>query len=406
MAVGWASCIKVIDMGDKRVIDRGVAGDKNADDALAKILAELDKNDRGVLRKNTGDLFGEFPRFGPPGKPRTQEFLAVSEEISWNLSRRNKAESELSPEKRDELRKARREYVCAKTLTEQAKYAKQIEDLVPGSAELNRKLAKQVREMDSLSTAIKKPDPYECMRCHPKPGGDVYEDPYKETRESLRNGYDQFFKPRKEDEFEAKWAQIALDSPVVKVNEILRQLPPVKLSSDDPVKLIKMGLTTAGIELDAQSREIVEQAVGGIKEIAKEGGSKFVIRRAADVRIPFADKTDVGGGIRLDSIQLGTIEFNIGEGKYPELKDIKGLKVNLDVPAYLSKLGQIDNQAEVMRLFFKRNPGTGDFEVNVEVKNPVPFVTRKIAKAVDKRVPDTPTITVPLMTLGPDGQRK
>lgn len=391
-------------MGEKRVIERGVAGDKNTNDALAKILAELEKNDRGPLRKNDGDLLGDFPRFGPPGKPRTAEFIAVSEEISWNLSRREKAEADLSPEKKDELRKARREYSCAKTPEEQFKFAKQIEDLVPGSADLNSKLKNQVREMNSYSTAVKRPDPYECMRCHPKPGGDVYDDPYQNTREKLRNSYDQFFKPRKEDEFEAKWAQMALDSPVVKVTEVLRQLPPVKLSSDDPVKLVKMGLTTSGVDMDVKTKELIEKAVGNIKEITKEGASKFAIKRDADVRVPFPDKIEVGGGITADSLQIGTIEFTLGEGKYPELKDIKGLRVNLQVPTYLSTLGQIDDKADVKRIFFKRNPGTGDFEVNVEVTNPVPFLVRKIANRVDKRVPETPTITVPIITLGPDGK--
>ena len=191
--------------------------------------------------------------------------------------------------------------------------------------------------------------------------------------------------------------QIALDSPIVKANEALKHLPPMKVSSDDPVKLIKMGLTMAGVEVDTKTSDLIDKAVGGIKGISKQPGNRFVIDRDNKVEIPLPEKIDVALGIKVSGLQAERISFTLGEGKYPEIKDIKGLKVKLDVPDAM--LGQVSNEVEIKRIFFTRDGG--DFKVNVELVNPMTWIARKTAKQFSSLIPDTDTITQPIATLGP-----
>lgn len=387
-------------------IEAPVRGAAANDEVLQRFLAVIDderKNGRPAIKPDRGDLFLRFN--DPFGKrDRSLEFSDQLGDINGLLKRRLDIELSLRPEQRDELRRARRDYAAAKSDAERATYGKEIEKLVPGSADLNTQLRGWLQNLNSITTLKERPDPQECMRCHPRPKS--YYDPNVFMRESVKASHEAFFYPRREDQFEARWAQIALDSPIVKANEALKQLPEMKVTTDDPVKLVKMGLTVAGVDMNSQTADLIEKVIGGIKGISKESGNRFTIERNGRTEIPFPQKKYLGAGIELSGLEIGPITFALSEGKYPELKDIKGLKVKLDVPAILNKIGRIDNEAEIQRIFMTRNEGTGDFQVNVEVVNPLPWIVRKAAHQFYNDVPENATIIVPIITLGPDGKHK
>lgn len=391
-------------MGDVRQLDRNKGGSSDPE-LLRKLLADIDDR-KPLAARAKGDTRDFFKSFDDrlSVKDRMSAVEAETHEISWLSQRRDVAEKGLAPEKKDELRRARRDYSCAKDEGGRAKCAKQIDDLVPGAGDLNKKIRGSLNYLDTLNTRIETPDPQACMRCHPRQNAPMY-DPLEGARGSAHANLDRFYMPKREDEFEAKWAQIALESPVVKVNEALRQMPAMKVTSEDPVKAVKMALTIAGVDLTGGTSAMIEKAVGGLESISKEGGNKFRISRANTVDLPFPDKRDVGAGITLQSLEIGSIEFTLGEGKYPELSNIKGLKVKLDVPRAVAVLGQIDSEAQVKRIFMTRNEGSGDFQLNVEVNSPVPIATRVLAKQIiSDKIPNTATIIVPVATIGPDGK--
>lgn len=388
-------------------VARPAAADPAQQEAFRKFVLQM-QDDRklglGAPRKG-GDAFDNF-RFLDMRQDRSDEYYAHTEEISWLQSRRGQAEAKLKPEEKDELRRIRRNYSAAGTEEERVKCRQAIEKLMPGTAELNAKIGKLVGALDSIPTMKEIPDPKACMRCHPRQGPTHF-DPNAREREYLKSSaVESFYQPRREDQFEAVWAKNALESPVVKINEALKHLPPTKIESQDPAKLVKMALTMSGVELDHVSSQLVDKAVSGIKSISKVGGDKLVIERNGTVDVPFPDKRDLAAGIKLNSIEIGTVSMTLGEGKYPEIKDIKGIKVKLDVPGYISTLAQVDNQVEIKRIFFTRNDGSDDFQVNVEVTNPVPLVSRELLRRAIKEVPAGPTITVPILTLGKDGNPK
>ena len=162
----------------------------------------------------------------------------------------------------------------------------------------------------------------------------------------------------------------------------------------------------SGVELDYISSKLVEKAVTGIKNISKVSGDRLVIDRDGTVDLPFPEKRELAAGIKLSSIEVGAVSMTLGEGKYPEIKDIKGIKVKLDVPGYISTLAQVDSEVQIKRIFFTRNAGSDDFQVNVEVTNPVPVLSRELLRRAIPGVPAGPTITVPILTLGKDGNPK
>ncbi|HIA53734.1 MAG TPA: hypothetical protein EYN91_16860 [Candidatus Melainabacteria bacterium] len=394
-------------MPDPIEVARPAAPNPAQNEAFKKFLLEM-QDDRklglGAPRKG----FDGFENFRALDfrQDRSDEYYAYTEEISWLQSRRSQGEAKLKPEERDELRHIRRNYSAASTEADREKCRQAMEKLMPGTAELSGKIGKLVKALDSIPTMKEIPDPQKCMRCHPRQGPTHF-DPNARERETLKaSAVESFYQPRPEDQFEAVWAKNALESPIVKINEVLKHLPPTKIESQDPVKLVKMGLTMSGVELDHTAAKLVEKAVAGIKNISKVSGDRLVIDRDGTVDLPFTDKRDVAAGIKLSSIEVGAISVTLGEGKYPELKDIKGIKVKLNVPAYLSTLAQISNEVEVKRIFFTRNAGSDDFQVNVEVTNPVPAVSRAILKQTVSGAPSGPTIVVPIITLGKDGNPK
>lgn len=370
-------------------------------------LFEDRKEARLGLKGDRGDLFLQF---SDPfaRRDRTGEFFDQVHQLKVLLSRRSQAEESLKPEQKDELRRARRDYAGARSDAERKKYSNEIEKLVPGSADLNLQVREGLQSLGSIDTLQPQPElpglrMQSTIQCHrPVERLTRYFDPNTDVRKSVTRNFDAFFQPKSTDQFEARWAQLALDSPIVKANEALKQLPPMKVSSDDPVKLIKMGLTIAGVEINSQSAELIEKALGGVKGISKEPGNRFVIDRDGKVEIPLPEKQDVALGIKVRGLEAGRVSFTLGEGKYPEIKDIKGLTVKLDVPDAL--LGQVSKEVEIKRIFFTRDGG--DFKVNVELVNPMTWVARKTAKQFSSKVPDTDTITHEIATLGPDGKPK
>lgn len=394
-------------MADPIEVARPGAPKPAQDEAFKKFLLQM--QDDGKLGIGAGKRLDGFENFRSLDfrQDRSDEYFANTEEIYWLQSRRNQAEAKLKPEERDELRRQRRNYSCASTEEEKASSRQAIEKLMPGTNELNAKIGKLVNGLDSIPTMKEIPDPQKCMRCHPRQGPTHF-DPNSAERQNLRaTAVESFYQPRPEDQFEAVWAKNALESPIVKINEALKHLPPTKIESKDPVKLVKMTLTMSGVELDSEASKLVDKAVGGIKSFSKVSGDRIVIDRDGTVELPFKDQRELAAGIKLKSIELGAISMTLGEGKYPEIKDIKGIKVKLDVPVALSTLAQIDNQVEIKRVFLTRNAGSDDFQVNVEVTNPVPLVSRAILRqTVGKSAPTNPTIIAPIMTLGKDGNPK
>ena len=153
---------------------------------------------------------------------RYDEYYANTEEIRWLQSRRAQAEAKLKPEERDELRHIRRNYSAANTEAEREKCKQAMEKLMPGTTELSAKIGKLVKALDSIPTMKEIPDPQKCMRCHPRQGPTHF-DPNARERESLRtSAVESFYQPRPEDQFEAVWAKNALESPIVKINEVLK----------------------------------------------------------------------------------------------------------------------------------------------------------------------------------------
>lgn len=394
-------------MPDPIEVARPAAADPAQQEAFRKFILQMQddrKHGLGVSGRNANG-FENF-RSLDFRQDRSEEYSATTEEIRWLQSRRNQAEAKLKPEEKDELRHIRRNYSAAGTEEERTKYRQAIEKLIPGSTELNSKIGKLVGALDSIPTMKEIPDPQQCIRCHPRQGPTHFDPNANERKYMKSSAVENFYQPRREDQFEAVWAKNALESPIVKVNEALKHLPPTKIESQDPVKLVKMGLTMGGIKLDYHSSQLLEKAVAGIKNISKVTGDRVVIDRDGTVDLPFANKRDLAAGIKLSSIEIGAISMTLGEGKYPELKDIKGIKVKLEVPAYLSTIAAIDNQVEIKRIFLTRNAGSDDFQVNVEITNPVPRVSRAALRQVAGGVPGDPTITVPILTLGKDGNPK
>lgn len=394
-------------MPDPIEVARPAAADPAQQEAFRKFVLQMQDDRKLGLRapRKSGDPFENF-RSLDFRQDRSDEYFAHTEEIGWLQSRRSQAEAKLKPEDKDELRHIRRNYSVAGTEEERAKYRQAMEKLMPGTADLTAKIGKLVGALDSIPTLKEIPDPQACIRCHPRQGPTHFDPNARERQHLKTSAVESFYQPRREDQFEAVWAKNALESPIVKINEALKHLPPTKIESQDPAKLVRMALTMSGVELDHVSAKLVDKAVAGVKSISKVSGDRLVIDREGTVDLPFPDKRELAAGIKLSSIEVGAVSMTLGEGKYPEIKDIKGIKVKLDVPGYISTLAQVDNQVEIKRVFFTRNPGSDDFQVHVEVTNPVPVLSRELLRRAVSGVPTGPTITVPILTLGKDGNPK
>lgn len=365
-------------------------------------LQSTDAKDRAIL-----DQFSRFS-FDTRGglfEDRSQQFQNYKEDIGLLQMERDFSEAQLKPEQKDELRHARRNYSLSTTEADKSKYRDQIEGLVPGAKIYNKQIADIVPKLLATPTYKKIPDDKECMRCHPRQGPTHF-DPYSGLKESIKEtAVESFFRPRKADELEAEWAKNALESPLVKANIALRHLPPTKITSDDPVKLVKAALTISGVDLDSKTSTMLEQALSGIKSISKQAGDKVVIERDGTTVVNVSDKPTLAKGVRMSGIEMGTITMTQGNGKYPELKDITGLKVKLELDDWVSAIG-VNNEVEIKKIQLTRNPANSDFIVNVSITNPMPTALRKIAQLKDANTPMDDIFVVPVMTLGPDGKKK
>lgn len=397
-------------------------------EALRRFLLDLDGERKGrSLVPDKGDSLASkmglkdgFLRFDDPfaSKEEKSKTAVQVEQITDLVKQRAAAERGLSTEQKDDLRRARRDYTLAKTPEDKAKFVQQIEGLVPGSRELNAKIRNGLMTMEPEVSDVARYQnlsrrSISTIQCHARPEPS-YSDQQEQSRirtefllrEQVKGAAESFYKPRVEDQFEARWAQIALESPVVKATEALKQLPPVEIKTPNAADLIKYGLTVSGVEMTAQSKEMLEKIAGGIKSISKEGANQFVIERDTKREILLPEKRDIGAGVSIRGIEIDNLRFQIGNGKYPELTNIEGLKVKLDVPPELNKGLQIDNEVKIKRIFMTRNEGSGDFTVNVEVTNPIPRLVRQTAHLFDSKskVPVTETIVAPIAVLGPDGK--
>jgi len=280
-------------MGEGK-IETAIAAQQREQHAMEKQLLDFINDERKNAQRQAPEFVskkdpGTFLNFGNAFDKldRQGDFSLQAEQIGILLDRRSAAEAVLKPQQKDELRRARRDFAAANSFAEKTQCKKEIEQLVPGSADLNSKLRSEIIKLNGISTLTQRPDPQECMRCHPHQK--TYFDPLDFTRSSISQNYDSFFKPKQEDQFEARWAQIALDSPLVKANEAMKQLPQMKITAEDPVKLVKMALTVAGVDMNTQTATLVEKAIGGVQNIAKKSGNRFEIDRTngAVVEVPF-----------------------------------------------------------------------------------------------------------------------
>ncbi len=356
------------------------------------------------LRKNQTD--DQFLRFNDvfSRRDRSADFFGEFNNINDLLAQRSDLESRLNTDQKDELRRARRDYAAAQIEKDREKYGREIEQLVPGSADINAQIRSGLGKMNSVSTMRERNDPQECFRCHPAPKRPAY-DPNYSLRTGAYSDYESFFKPRHEDRFEARWAQMAMESPMVKLTEAIKELPAMKLSVEDPAKVAKMAMTVAGVDMNGQITSMIDKTLGGVKSFSKEGGNRFVIEREGRVNLEFPQKTPIAAGMKLSGLELDSMSFTLGNSKYPEIKDLKGLKVKLEVPGALSALG-VGSEAEIKRIYFERQEGSGDFAIKAEVVNPVAWATRKIAARFVDGVPEGDTIIAPIATIGPDGKPK
>ena len=349
------------------------------------------------------------------GREERSKTAVQAEQINDLVRQRTLAEKGLTTEQKDDLRRARRDYTLAKTADEKTQFGQQIEAVVPRTHELNLKIRAGLWAMQGDKSDFSRiqqiPQRYtSTIQCHSRQEPSYFEQREQSRlrtesllREHVRDAAEAFFKPRKEDQFEARWAELALESPVVKATEALKQLPPVKISAENTIDLVKFGLTVAGVEMNLQSSEMMEKVLGGIKSISKEGANRFLIERDFKREILLPEKRDVAAGISITGVEVGSLRFQLGQGKYPELTNIEGLKVKLEVPLVLNRVAQID-EAQIKRIFMTRNEGTGDFTVNAEVVNPVPSAVRSSASLFFRDIPVTETIVAPIAVLGPDGK--
>ena len=297
-----------------------------------------------------------------------------------------------------------------RTMAKERNLPMKLKNLCRGPLQINFQLRQDLQNLQKIKTLQQiEPSiggPQSTIQCHQQQSDRApkFYDANATLRQSLPADFDSFFEPRANDRFEARWAQMALDSPIVKANEVFRQMPPMTVRSDDPAKILKMALTVGGVSLNREIIDFTEKAFDGVTEISKKAGNKFSIGRETPIEIPLQQKRCLGAGVELTGLELGAISFTLGEGKYPEFKDIKGLTVKLDVPGAISNLGRVADRAEVRHIFLTQNQG--DFQVNVEVENPMPFLVRKGAHMMYKNVPDNPTVIVAIARLGPDGKPK
>lgn len=199
-----------------------------------------------------------------------------------------------------------------------------------------------------------------------------------------------------------KSAERTITEPIIScVNDLLHDLPPARITVQDPARLVELAMDKLAVTTDPQTASLMKAAVDGITSIAKDGQNQITIDRNGTIEVPMPDQPSLGGGVKLQSIEIGSIKFNLADGHYPDIQNFEGLQVKLDVPAVVRALG-VDEEADVQRVFVTpKNDGSGDFDLNVSVSNPVPHVFRKAAG-----LPTGDTLTAPIMTLGPDGRPK
>lgn len=388
-----------------------------ANEDIIKLLQEAQTRDRG-------DKFGfggrESLAFNDPfsslggsrNAPEVERCLGVANKCA---SERDAAEAKLPQDQKDELRKLRRDLSAAPTDADRARLKASIEKVVPGAVELNKVAKDNLDKASNLDTTVWEtqkstmPRMIDTRVCHqPQRSYDtrVPVDHQAPERAWAAAKYDSFFKPRPGDEFEARWAQVALESPIVKTAEVLKHLPEMKVESKDWNKLVQIGLVTNGIDVNGDMARTLVQILRPIKSVSKSEGNAFTIERNGTTELKLPTAMDLGAGAKATGLEIGTVKFNLGEGTYPSIKNLEGVKVKLEIPTLLRKVGQIDEEARIREISMNRLPGTGDFEVSVLVDNPIPKAVRWLAKQIVDGVPQDDVIKATLMTLGPDGKKK
>lgn len=402
-------------MGDGRVKEKqGAAADKHDLSFL------LDKKQDDWIRDF---LLNDRLRIKPPAESdqpfatRPGDHVQMQQEldaISKLLGERTKLEDRLPDNRSDELRRLRRDLSNASSGTDKEKIRDRIDAEFPQFGELNKELRAHETVAKQLDTGMQKyeRDPRFSMRmqsaiqCHrpPEPNPPpqlVHYDPYASQRLALTDRIEKFYQPRPEDGFETVWNRIKDDSPIVKVNEVLKHLPPIKITFEKPADIAKMALIMAGSEPNATETRLLKNVFDGVTSVEKKTGGQLVFTRDGKREIPAPHRVDIGAGISLKGIELGTITGQLSESSQPGLDNIDGVVIKLDVPAAVKGVAGVRSDVPVRKVNLARDEN--GWTVFVTVENPVPKLQRKALGLIVNRVPQEDRIKVPVLWLDKDG---
>ncbi len=363
--------------------------------------------------ERTPALQGNIRTDASPRSPRDLEKMR-NEVDAFNslLQTRERLESMLPDERAGELRRLRRDYFNAGNDLEKQRMRNNIDVAFPQMAGINTDLrahAGTVSKLDTLMRSYKR-DPLERngrgevnYPLRPAlPPHMVSFDPYDWFRLEMSGKIESFYQPKLDDKFDAVWQKIKDESALVKANEVLKHLPPLKITFEKSGDIAKMIMIMAGAEPGARDKALLNDVFDGVTSIEKKEGGLVVLSRQGSKFIPAPTKVNVGAGITVKGIELGTISGQLRESDEPGLDKMEGICIRLDVPKAVARIG-VHTEVCVRSISMEHAEDHG-WRVFLTVDNPVPLTQRRALGLLIRDVPQEDRIKVPIITLDKDGK--
>ncbi len=328
------------------------------------------------------------------------------------IEKRQLFEAMLTDESMDELRRMRREYQNASREIDRHKIGLQINVAFPHLGAINRELLSQEARMIQLDTTETTVH-HGASRALRSGAGNrpsesvlvsysVTRDPFSSERTALAGRIESFYKPREQDRFESVWQKVKDDSPIIKINEVLKHLPNIKFSFDKPADIAKMVMVMAGTAPDSQEMRLLTSAFDGVKSIEKKEGNRLFADREGTRKIPPPQMINIGAGISVEAVEAGSISCKIGDRKNPSLEDIEGITIKLRVPSAIRNLAGVRSDVKVRKLEMEADYA-GGWKLVLTVDNPVAKLQRKAIASIVSNVPKDDQVKVPIMMLDKSG---
>ncbi|MBX9666131.1 MAG: hypothetical protein K2X93_00875 [Candidatus Obscuribacterales bacterium] len=328
------------------------------------------------------------------------------------IEKRQLFEAMLTDESINELRRMRRDYQNASREIDRHKLRLQINVAFPHLGAINRELMSQEARMIQLNTTETTVH-HGASRALKSASGNrpsesvivsysVTRDPFSSERNALAGRIESFYKPREQDRFESVWQKVKDDSPIIKITEVLKHLPNIKISFDKPDDIAKMVMVMAGTAPDSQEMRLLTNAFDGVKSIEKKEGNTLFVAREGTRKIPPPQMINIGAGISVEAVEVSSISCKIGEGKNPSLKDIDGITIKLRVPSAIRNLAGVRSDVKVRKLELEAD-NSGGWKLVLTVDNPVAKLQRKAIAAIVSNVPKDDQVKVPIMMLDKSG---